>query len=425
MTASPLQSSELEHSSQTRRYRQCCKLSLQSFLEKIGFKVILGEEEFTSKFYVDLTWDYFGSNRETIYRRMNQLIAEATQEYLVNNQEDILKLTDNLMDNFCSPLAAYTVSRIVVGKENYKNPTLLKTFLDFDNDAKIAMGKADIMPFPTSRDSKLEAHYKTIYDILRPTIMERRKSGSYQSDGDGDLLSFIMRRVNDDVHVARLVGIMVWGGLTNLCLSLTHLLTDIAFQKDAQAHIWSSIKNEDVATLYDIDSNEKNSNSPWALLTSVMLESLRLATNMAGPSRLVIDADQPLCSFANNSVVKVKRGEAFTFCPYFVHRDESNWAQAKSFLPHRFLKSPCPAGQTNFLSWGISNHVCPGRFFAANYLRVVVKEVLSKHRLSLIAAEKEEDASSYRYVNGQAFRCPGKIRFASRLIEQVEISSKL
>ncbi|GLI74942.1 hypothetical protein PoHVEF18_003191 [Penicillium ochrochloron] len=73
--------------------------------------------------------------------------------------------------------------------------------------------------------------------------------------------------------------------------------------------------------------------------------------------------------------------------------DETNYENANTFDLYRFLKKRQTPGQgthaqlvtpsAEHLGWGLGNHACPGRFFAANQMKIFLCHVLLKYDFKL------------------------------------------
>lgn len=81
-----------------------------------------------------------------------------------------------------------------------------------------------------------------------------------------------------------------------------------------------------------------------------------------------------------------------------VYRDPSVYPNPDDFDPYRFVKEKPEPGKTNtrsytslsaqHLGFGFGRHACPGRFFAANEIKVVLCHLLMKYDFKLIDGEE-------------------------------------
>jgi len=78
---------------------------------------------------------------------------------------------------------------------------------------------------------------------------------------------------------------------------------------------------------------------------------------------------------------------------HVIHFDESNYPDSTSFVPFRFVdkakttghKVDITATSTEFLEFGHGRHACPGRFFAATELKLMLALVVMKYDVKLEA----------------------------------------
>ena len=77
---------------------------------------------------------------------------------------------------------------------------------------------------------------------------------------------------------------------------------------------------------------------------------------------------------------------------YAIHLDESNYPNPTSFQPFRFAekaeetpgrKVDMTATSTDFLVFGYGRHACPGRFFAAAELKLMLALIVMKYDVKL------------------------------------------
>lgn len=84
-----------------------------------------------------------------------------------------------------------------------------------------------------------------------------------------------------------------------------------------------------------------------------------------------------------------------------VQRDEAVWGEAAGeFRPWRFVagegrgpggcSSKLTSASETFLSWSLGRHVCPGRFFAAGVMRMVLAEVVMGYDVKVLEKRPED-----------------------------------
>jgi len=83
---------------------------------------------------------------------------------------------------------------------------------------------------------------------------------------------------------------------------------------------------------------------------------------------------------------------------YAIHSDGSNYPDPTSFVPFRFVdkakttghKVDITATSTEFLEFGHGRHACPGRFFAATELKLMLALIVMKYDVKLEAPRPEK-----------------------------------
>jgi len=99
----------------------------------------------------------------------------------------------------------------------------------------------------------------------------------------------------------------------------------------------------------------------------------------------------------------------------------------ETFDPYRFLRWRSEAGKENLahlvstssvhLAFGHGNHGCPGRFFAANEIKVIMCHLLLKYEWKLVEGTPHSTFISAFSMNANPFT---KVLFRRR--ERVEVS---
>lgn len=99
---------------------------------------------------------------------------------------------------------------------------------------------------------------------------------------------------------------------------------------------------------------------------------------------------------------RIPRG-AITMVAVDNMHDTTRFKEPDAFKPSRFLQLRQQAGQENrwhfvatspdHLSFGHGKHACPGRFFAANEIKVVLTYLLMKYDWKFASDGRKEDVS--------------------------------
>ncbi|KAK3317330.1 cytochrome P450 [Cercophora scortea] len=283
-------------------------------------------------------------------------------------------------------------------------------------------------------------HKRRANAFLLPVIRQRKammKEGMMTPD---DMLQWTINKadsfnVKDDAELAYCQLSLCLAAIHTTSITATHIIYDLA----AHPAILHDLRNE-IHSVLQTTGGAMNTQALYQmkLLDSVMRESQRLnPTNMARFTRYVA---KPVTL---QDGTRLPAGY-FIEAPHMaICRDPLIYPEPDTFNPHRFLHlrqpphahthTAPPAGGTTTakataasaaaehkhqfvsttpdnLSFGYGRHACPGRFFAAHELKLILAHLILAYDIRLPA-----DAKGLRYknvvsnlrVNGQAVRWRG------------------
>lgn len=212
-----------------------------------------------------------------------------------------------------------------------------------------------------------------------------------ESSGDPYLM-------DPEVMAARILLLNAFA-LHTTAFAITHMVLDLVGSGNKQGPpIIAELRQEigDVlATHGDEGQWNKRALARLEKLDSTFRESQRVNTVLTvGPLRIVSAKD----GVETPSGVHVPKGYQVGIPAYSIHFDENIWgADAGEFKPFRFSekRSDTQASQNHlqrarqawattspeYLSFGAGKNSCPGRFFAAGMLKVLMADILSKYEL--------------------------------------------
>ena len=140
---------------------------------------------------------------------------------------------------------------------------------------------------------------------------------------------------------------------------------------------------------------------------AILRESMRYSSFMTSALDRTVVAKQGITT---PSGLHIKPGNVIAVPAFPIHSDPNNYDDPNTFVPHRFLRSQGEAdqqkqgeerkgGSTNavdtsltFLSFGHGRHNCPGRFFAANELKLLLAYVALKYEIEPLERRPEHVA---------------------------------
>ncbi|KAI1037518.1 hypothetical protein LB503_013060 [Fusarium chuoi] len=166
----------------------------------------------------------------------------------------------------------------------------------------------------------------------------------------------------------------------SLSLAAIHTTTDLLSQVmiDIAAYpVLFAEMREEVVRVLSASGLTKTALSNLKLMESVVKESQRLKPILLGWRR------QALADSTLSNDIKIKQGQKVAVTSTHMWSNE-NYDMAKEFNPYRFMSdtqktSSLVSTSPNHLGFGHGMHACPGRFFAANEVKIALCHLLLKY----------------------------------------------
>lgn len=269
---------------------------------------------------------------------------------------------------------------------------------------------------------QLRASRRRVSEFLRPVIAERRRvlrEAETRDDVDvpEDNLTWTLRRLDGaDKQKTNTVEAIAHEqfGLSVSANSVTMLnanacLYELAAHPGVQADLRREIREARARHGGRLDSRAL---FDMKLLDSVMRETMRL--NPTNATRWMRRANRPV-HLRDGTVIPA--GAVFRVLAAPPLYDPALYPDPLAFDAYRFARlrdgtSPDPIGFANRemyqfvsaskenLQWGLDRHACPGRFFAAAVIKLVLAEVIERYDVRMPGGAKEK----YPYVERGEFR---------------------
>jgi cytochrome P450 len=307
-------------------------------------------------------------------------------------------------------------NRVFVGLPACRNPGLVDAGMSYTRalpeEAKHlrmypGFIKPLVAPFYTKKTKK---HTKDFYNILMPDIQQRlREHDEQQSGGEkmgpgtdrNDFLqwSIVQAKSHSDPKMARpstLAGriLMVnFGAIHTTSFTITHAIFDLMSSK--QEYV-DELRDEISSSLADHGGEwNKKALGQMEKLDSIVRESLRLhMVSTFGVPRLVIGKD----GFTTRSGIHIPKGNIVAAPGKNIATDETNYPDADTYKPFRFAEKPkdedakdarrtrlaTPTTTAEFLAFGHGKHACPGRFFAASELKLILGYMVMNYDIEML-----------------------------------------
>ncbi|CAK7199907.1 hypothetical protein SEUCBS139899_002594 [Sporothrix eucalyptigena] len=423
--------------------------NLDKFFAGLGAPIFLGKEVFSINLHATLIRTHLG-NPDTV-RQFGATIAAAAERYLrdyplapANGKPFLHQTISSYMDRFSASVSA----RCMLGADADLHPELIDMFLKFNTTVDTVMQLSSVLPSFLDFIPKLQIHksYKAFSKIFLPIIKRRRvdpsSGGSDGQDGLLDFMPFILEAVDDDALASNLVAISVWIGLRNLQVSVTSTLLDMINVPGLADRVSDSLLDATLDTLDTFSfakaptangtngkSNSKangkgkgksngtangsasdpgapgggTAGTPWALLRSAVLESIRLCGTATGPAR-IIASTHPL-PLRSDPKVHLPPGKVATLSSYYTNRQTSSFGpDAAQYRADRFVDNSPAVGSVRNISFGLQGpRICPGQWYVQEAICIMVQQLLTQYSFAPTVTGMG-DADKYIYHAGVVTR---------------------
>lgn len=259
-------------------------------------------------------------------------------------------------------------------------------------------------------------HNRKIRQMLRPEIL-RRLQMAERGDDDvpNDFLQWYITYARKSLEPEESTPKFVSDRIATINFAAIHTSTFTSVNA-----IFDIISSPDMATILADIKTEVQSVIPvgdgkWSKTAvqnmvktdAILRESMRYSSFMTSALDRTVVAKQGITT---PSGLHIKPGNVIAVPAFPIHSDPNNYDDPNTFVPHRFLRSQGEAdqqkqgeerkgGSTNavdtsltFLSFGHGRHNCPGRFFAANELKLLLAYVALKYEIEPLERRPEHVA---------------------------------
>ncbi|KAJ4415842.1 hypothetical protein N0V82_007102 [Gnomoniopsis sp. IMI 355080] len=317
-----------------------------------------------------------------------------------------------------------TINRIFIGESLYRNRDLLDTAVAYAQSVPVSAQLLILFPKPLrSLVAPLITlpnrwHERKWFQITLTEVRRRLDSRSQQSKNSkedarvhpgaakqSDFLDWLIAYgessddpyfLNPEVMAARILLLNAFA-LHTTVFAITHMILDLVGSGDRQGSHYIAELRQEISDVLEAHSDDgewnKRALARLEKLDSTFRESQRVNTVLTvGPLRIVSHKD----GVTTPSGVHVPKGYQVGIPAYSIHHDEDIWGtDAAQFNPFRHSNKRRDAQATGdhvqgarqawattspeYLSFGAGKNSCPGRFFAAGLLKVLMANILLKY----------------------------------------------
>lgn len=256
-------------------------------------------------------------------------------------------------------------------------------------------------------------HNYKIRQILRPEILRRLQIAERGGDdAPNDFLQWFITYARKSLepeestpkYLSDRIATVNFAAIHTSTFTSVNAIYDIASSPD-MATILSEIRTEVRSVMPPGDEKwSKSSVTAMVKTDAVLRESMRYSSFMTGALHRKVVAKEGITT---PDGLHIKRGNVVAVPALPVHRDPNTYHNPDTFVPLRFLRSTGEDSQqqqteerkarsTNtvdtslvFLPFGHGRHGCPGRFFAANELKLLLAYIALNYDIEPLKARPE------------------------------------
>lgn len=241
-----------------------------------------------------------------------------------------------------------------------------------------------ILPFafPGMRAARRKS--QEIRSILRNILVKHRKKSNPNTKTIIAMICNNPEYKDDEERVRDLFGYMV-GGFDTTSYSLAWTLLELARHPEEQKYLRAELLQ---------CNNTKDELYNCVALKHVIRESLRLHPTASLGSSRVTAKDFPVPGDGNYYIP----AGSIVDMPFFaIHRDQDVFKQADEFIPKRW---DCPSDDATraIMGFSLGSRGCQGRMVADVELMVILAELCSKYKFSVVDEGHVEYCVTYKPV---------------------------
>lgn len=242
-------------------------------------------------------------------------------------------------------------------------------------------------------------------EFTEPFIDERKAKleelGEDWLDKPNDILQWIVEegisRKTTDYGIVERIFLINFAAIDTSSATATQVLSDLAAMPERIPEL-----REEIESVIATDGWTKTALGKMSKLDSAIKESMRTHTSLVGLGR------KAMVDITLSDGTFIPKGTLVVAAMAPVHYDESVYADPDVLEPFRFAKMRGDDGEGlkhqlvntsyNFLPFGHGKHACPGRFFAANEIKVVLALIILNYDMKL-GGDGKRSKDTYRGSN--------------------------
>ncbi|KAL3249557.1 hypothetical protein ABHI18_011522 [Aspergillus niger] len=338
-------------------------------------------------------------NLEELNEILSQEVTVALQEHWTDNLEwHEIPLSRSMLK-----IIAQLSSRVFLGDKICHNPKWLRVSVDYSIDLFQATFELRIYPRflrplasrfqPSCR--RLRADIREARSIIEPVIEERRKAKAIAKqegrdpERHEDTIEWLEEVANGRQYNPVSAQLLLSSAAVH---TSSDMLTQVLYDLDGRQELIEALRDE-IRSVFK-NGWERSSLAKLRLMDSVLKESQRLKPISSVSMRRMAEAPVTL---SDGTIIPK---DCKIIVPCLRQWDEKYYPDPETFIPDRFLKLRNEPGyehtaafansSPNHLGFGLGRHACPGRFFAANEIKLALCHILMKYEFRVVGKKPEK-----------------------------------
>ncbi|GLB09997.1 hypothetical protein AtubIFM57258_005935 [Aspergillus tubingensis] len=337
-------------------------------------------------------------NLEDLNEILSQEATVALQEHWTDDHEwHEIPLSRTMLK-----IIAQISSRVFLGDKICHNPKWLRISVDYSVDLFQATFELRIYPRflrplasrfqPSCR--RLRADIREARSIIEPVIEERRKAKAIakQEGRDPERHEDTIEWLEDVANGRQYNPVSAQLLLSSAAVhTSSDMLTQVLYDLDGREELIEAMRDE-IRSVFK-NGWERSSLAKLRLMDSVLKESQRLKPISSVSMRRMAEAPVTL---SDGTIIPK---DCKIIVPCLRQWDEKYYPEPETFIPDRFLKLRNEPGHEhtaafansspNHLGFGLGRRACPGRFFAANEIKLALCHILMKYDFKVVGKRPE------------------------------------
>ncbi|KAF9693539.1 hypothetical protein EKO04_008549 [Ascochyta lentis] len=345
--------------------------------------------------------------------RLNYLILETCDQALTEQMPPCSDWTAVHIYSKLSIMVAKISGRLFVGPDLCNQPDYLECSVAYTFDLIAAQHaikqlRPILKPFLASRLPEvklLRERERKIKEVLAPEVRRRceaeKKDANYQKPDD--LLQWLLNRSSGDTsedkvgHIVKLQLAVIFAAIHTTTMTVTHILYSLAVTPEYVAPLREEIR--------EVLAANNNTITTQALQQMIKVDSYMKEVFRLHPPGATSFTRLVLKGFTLSNGQYIPPGVTVEVSAYPIYQDSEIFPDSEKFDGLRFYKlrqngTAVDQARNQFvttnehnLAFGYGRHACPGRFFAANEIKMLLVRLILNYDI------KNADGMVDRYPN--------------------------